>query len=95
MDEAKTKGNNSNEENITESTAVRPHHRQKRLIAYDKRNDSTFKTRNILNLLFMLFAVIGLVVYVSSEGMKTLALVLILIGVVLKIVEVGIRLFHK
>jgi fatty acid desaturase len=56
--------------------------------------DRYFKIRNILNILFMLGAVIGLIVwYISSS--KTAGLIIILVAVVLKIIEVALRMFHK
>ena len=56
--------------------------------------DRYFKIRNILNILFMLGAVIGLIIwYISSS--KTEGLIIILAAVVLKIIEVALRMFHK
>ena len=56
--------------------------------------DRYFKIRNILNILFMLGAVIGLIIwYISSS--KTAGLIIILVAVVLKIIEVALRMFHK
>lgn len=74
------------------SYAVRPHHRQKRLTFSE--HDNMFKVRNYLNIVFMLLAVIGLILYYSMND-HTLAIVILLAGVVLKIVEVCIRLFHR
>lgn len=73
--------------------AVRPRHRQRRLISYTK-EDSMFRVRNILNIVFMLLAVIGIVLYMATDW-RTAAYIVLLIGVVVKIVEVAIRLFHK
>lgn len=74
------------------SYAVRPHHRQKRLTFSE--HDSMFKIRNYLNIVFMLLAVIGLILYYSMND-HTIAIIVLLVGVVLKIAEVCIRLFHR
>lgn len=76
-----------------ESYAVRPHHRQRRLIDYNGR-DKMFKVRNSLNIAFMVLALIGLLVYTQTDY-TTLSYVILLIGVVLKIAEVVIRMFKK
>lgn len=76
-----------------ESYAVRPHHRQRRLIDYNGR-DKMFKVRNTLNIAFMVLALIGLLVYTQTDY-TTLSYVILLIGVVLKIAEVVIRMFKK
>ena len=73
--------------------AVRPRHRQHRLISYTK-EDSMFKVRNILNIAFMLLAIGGVALYMSTEW-HTAAYVILIVGVVVKIAEVAIRLFHK
>lgn len=82
----------SKEETPT-SYAVRPHHRQRRLIAYGN-DDNTIKLRNRLNILFMILAIVGLVLWTQTEQ-QTLAIIILLIGVALKIAEVCIRLFKK
>lgn len=53
-----------------------------------------FKVRNILNIAFMLLAIGGVALYMSTEW-HTAAYVILLVGVVVKIAEVAIRLFHK
>ncbi len=73
--------------------AVKPHHRQRRLISYSK-HDSMFKVRNSLNIAFILLALIGIILYMATEW-QTAAYIILLVGVVLKIAEVSIRLFHK
>ncbi len=87
--------NTENKINNEESSVVKPHHRQKRLIDYDTRNDSTFKVRNTLNIIFMLLTIIGICIYMWAEHFRTVAYAIILIGVVLKIVEVALRMFRK
>lgn len=79
-------------ENQQTTYAVRPHHRQRRLTFSD--HDNMFKVRNTLNMVFMLLAVIGLIMYYSMDN-HTIAIIVLLVGVVLKIAEVCIRLFHK
>lgn len=81
------------EENKQESYAVRPHHRQRRLIEYTGR-DKNIKLRNWLNIIFMLLAVVGLILWTQTE-VQTVAIVILLVGVAIKIAEVCIRLFHK
>ena len=75
------------------SYAVRPEHRQRRLIAYGN-NDSTMRLRNKLNILFMILAIIGLILWTQTEQ-QTIAIIILLVGVALKIAEVCIRLFKK
>ncbi|WP_024990508.1 hypothetical protein [Segatella albensis] len=81
-------------DNIQESEVVRPHHRQKRLISYQGKNDSTIVIRNWLNIIFMVLAIGGVATYMWTSY-KTVAFVILLIAVVFKIIEVAIRLFHK
>ena len=76
-----------------ESYAVRPHHRQRRLIDYNGR-DKMFKVRNSLNIAFLVLALIGLLLYTQTDY-ATLSYIIILVGVVLKIAEVTIRMFKK
>lgn len=75
------------------SYAVRPEHRQRRLIDYNGR-DKMFKVRNTLNIIFMLLAVIGLILWTQTDY-TNLSIVILLIGVALKIAEVCLRLFKK
>ena len=74
------------------SYAVRPHHHHRRLEYSDR--DNLFKVRNILNVTFMLLALVGIVLWHFMDD-HTIAIIVLLIGVVLKIAEVCIRLFHK
>lgn len=83
----------SEEAGNTESYAVRPHHRQRRLIEYDGR-DKMFKVRNTLNIIFMILAVIGLILWTQTDWQNT-GISIVLVGVALKIVEVLLRLFKK
>ncbi len=84
----------SNENNITKTSyAVRPQHRQQRLIDYDGR-DKMLKVRNKLNITFMLLAVIGLILWTQTKY-QTASTIVLIIGVVLKIIEVCLRLFKK
>lgn len=75
------------------SYAVRPHHRQRRLIDYDGR-DKMLKVRNKLNITFMLLAIIGLILWTQTDY-QNLSIIILLVGVVLKIIEVCLRLFKK
>lgn len=84
----------SNENNETKTSyAVRPKHRQRRLIDYDGR-DKMLKVRNKLNIAFMLLAVIGLILWTQTEY-QTASTIVLIVGVVLKIIEVCLRLFKK
>lgn len=73
--------------------AVRPHHRQRRLIEYNGR-DKMFKVRNTLNILFMILAVVGLILWTQTD-LPVLSTAILLVAVVLKIAEVCIRMFKK
>ena len=50
--------------------------------------------RNALNIAFMLFAIVGVVLFYQMED-RMVAYILLIIGVVLKIAEVCIRMFKK
>lgn len=91
--EEENKNIQEQEKNSGESYAVRPHHRQRRLIDYNGR-DKMFKVRNILNIVFMILAVIGLILWTQTDY-HTLSTVILLVGVVFKIAEVCLRLFKK
>lgn len=82
-----------NSEQTQESYAVRPHHRQRRLIDYDGR-DKNIRLRNKLNIIFMILAIVGLILWTQTEQ-QTIAIVILLVGVVFKIAEVCLRLFKK
>lgn len=77
----------------TASSVKRPDHRMHHTNPMYRRG-RYFKLRNTLNLLFMVLAVAGFAAYMFTEA-KTAGMVLMLVGVVLKMVEVGIRMFHK
>lgn len=75
------------------SYAVRPNRRQHRRLEYaDKSN--MLAARNWLNIGFMLFAIVGVILWTQMDD-RTIANVQLIIGVVLKIAEVCIRLFKK
>lgn len=75
------------------SYAVRPNRRHHRRIEYaDKSN--MLVARNWLNIGFMLFGIVGVILWTQMDD-RTIANVLLIIGVVLKIAEVCIRLFKK
>lgn len=80
------------EENKTEY-AVRPDHRSHRRLAFSD-HDNMLKVRNWLNIAFMLFALVGVILWTQMDD-RTIAIVLLIIGVVLKIAEVCIRMFKK
>lgn len=55
----------------------------------DRSPDRFFKIRNILNILFMMGAVIGVLIYLYSN--RTVGTVVILISMVFKIIESTLR----
>lgn len=71
--------------------AVKPHHRLKRL---GEDGSSMLKVRNILNLVFMALAVVGVVLYLQSEQ-HTIATIILIVAVVIKFAEVAIRMFRS
>ena len=71
--------------------AVRPHHKQKRLI---DNNDDMLKYRNILNIIFMVLAIVGVIVYTQTDY-KITATIILIVAVVLKFIEVALRMFRK
>ena len=82
--------NQEDKKNTNETEyAVRPHHKQKRLIDNDNR---MLKYRNILNIVFMLLAIIGVVLFTQTEY-RTIATIILIIAVVLKFIEVALRMF--
>ena len=75
------------------SYAVRPNRRHhRRLGNADKSN--MLVARNWLNIGFMLFAIVGVILWTQMDD-RTIANILLIIGVVLKIAEVCIRLFKN
>ena len=84
--------NQEEKTNINETQyAVRPHHEQKRLI---DNNDDMLKYRNILNIIFMVLAIVGVIVYTQTDY-KTAATIILIVAVVLKFIEVALRMFRK
>ena len=84
--------NQEEKTNINEAQyAVRPHHKQKRLI---DNNDDMLKYRNMLNIIFMVLAIVGVIVYTQTDY-KTAATIILIVAVVLKFIEVALRMFRK
>ena len=84
--------NQEEKTNINETQyAVRPHHKQKRLI---DNNDDMLKFRNILNIIFMVLAIVGVIVY-TQTNYKTTSTIILIVAVVLKFIEVALRMFRK
>ena len=80
-----------NKEHATEEqTAVRPKHRMERI---DTRG-SLFKLRNILNICFMVLAIVGVCMYLFTMH-KSIATIIMIVGVVIKFIEVALRMIHK
>ena len=63
-------------------------HRQKE----EKEKGRFFKLRNVLNIIFMLGAIIGVLLYFFVG--KTPGSIVILVSMVFKIVECSLRFFH-
>ena len=84
--------NQEEKTNINETQyAVRPHHKQERLI---DNNDDMLKYRNILNIIFMVLAIVGVIVYTQTDY-KITATIILIVAVVLKFIEVALRMFRK
>lgn len=84
------------EENGQQHTeyAVRPEHRRHRRISYSD-PDNMLKTRNYLNIAFMVMAVAGVIMWTQMKEDRTLATIVLLVAVAIKIAEVCIRLFKR
>lgn len=76
-----------------QSYAVRPQRHHHRRLEYSDRSNM-LGVRNALNIAFMLFAIVGVVLFYQMED-RMVAYILLIIGVVLKIAEVCIRMFKK
>lgn len=76
------------EDNIQnmESTVVRPEHR--RLRSSDR--DRFFLLRNVLNIIFMIGAVVGVIVYLTASD-TTMGTIIVLAAMMFKIAECCIR----
>ena len=82
--------NQEDKKNTNETEyAVRPHHKQKRLIDND---NHMLKYRNILNIVFMLLAIIGVVIFKQTEY-STISTILVILSVVLKLSVISLRMF--
>ena len=91
--ESESQSHEATEAQPQTSYAVRPNRRHYRRLEYaDKSN--MLVARNWLNIGFMLFAIVGVILWTQMDD-RTIANVLLIIGVVLKIAEVCIRLFKK
>ena len=86
--------NSKQQEQPKTSYAVRPDHRHHRRLAYSDQNNM-LQIRNYLNIAFMLLAIIGVVIWTQLEDYHTLAAIVLILGVAIKIAEVCIRLFKK
>lgn len=91
--QSESQSHEATEAQLQTSYAVRPNRRHHRRLEYaDKSN--MLVARNWLNIGFMLFAIVGVILWTQMDD-RTIANVLLIIGVVLKIAEVCIRLFKK
>lgn len=92
---AATTASTAAEEAAEEKTtyAVRPQHRRHKRLEYSDKGNMLV-VRNWLNIAFMALALVGVVLWTQMED-RTLASILLIIAVVLKIAEVSIRLFRK
>ncbi|MCI6619656.1 MAG: hypothetical protein MSD82_12480 [Prevotella sp.] len=73
--------------NLDPETTNRP--RSYRSHKEDRSPDRFFKVRNILNILFMLGAVVGVLIYFYAN--RTVGTIVILISMVFKIIESTLR----
>ncbi|PTL25136.1 mechanosensitive ion channel protein MscS [Prevotella sp. oral taxon 820] len=71
--------------------AVRPKHRLRNT---DHKGNVIFKIRNILNIIFIVTAIVGACLYTMSSYQSIGSFVLIF-AVTVKITEVSLRIFHK
>lgn len=55
--------------------------------------DRFFAVRNVLNLLFMITAIVGVVIYCTSAD-KTMGTIVVLASMALKIIECALRFIH-
>ena len=78
--------------NIEEKTTFEHKHR---LEPINTKNEPLFKLRNILNLVFMILAIVGAIVYWFSHQNQNIAICIFIVAVVFKFAEVSLRLFHK
>lgn len=92
QEDIKTENTNTTDGKQT-SYAVRPQRAHHRRLEYSD-HDNMLATRNKLNMAFMALAVVGVILWNLMES-HTLAAIVLIIGVALKIAEVCIRLFHK
>lgn len=73
-----------------EESIVKPPHREH---TEKENNEKPFlKVRNILNIIFMLGALIGVLIYFFSD--HTIGIYVILVAMVFKMVEASLRMFH-
>ncbi len=83
--------NTENQNQLTtqdeQSSAVRPHHRMRPV----RQQAPHQQLRQWLNIIFMVGAVIGLIVYFSSDSKQT-GIIIILAAMVFKFVEVALRI---
>ncbi len=86
----KEKHNGQTAEKSQESTAVRPHHRQQRYSEPDK----FYKLRNILNIIFIVTALVGIALYLLTTY-RSAAVITMIVGVVIKFVEATLRMIRR
>ncbi|MBQ3858346.1 MAG: hypothetical protein II775_06700 [Prevotella sp.] len=60
----------------------------------EKPRDQYFKIRNLLNIIFMLLAAIGLIIMYATDMYQT-GVIIVLSAVAVKIIEVGLRMFKR
>lgn len=97
MDQNDQQNLNTPEENVTveqpvESFAKKPHHRMESI---GEPQNKLFKLRNILNLVFMVITMAGMLTYFLLPAYKNAAFIAMIIAVVIKFIEVALRMFHK
>lgn len=68
---------------------IRHHHK----LSEEQNKDALFKIRNILNAIFMVVAIAGVVTYCTASHDK--GIIVVLAAMVFKIAECCLRFFHK
>ncbi len=68
-----------------QSVAKKPQHHIR-----NKQRDRFFAVRNVLNILFMLTAIVGVVIYLTQDD-RTTGTIIVLVAMAFKIVECGLR----
>lgn len=61
----------------------------------EQQRDAIFWVRNVLNIIFIILAIVGVAMYCFKHLLHNTAVIIIIVGVVLKFIEASLRIFHK